>query len=346
MTGLLLLASIAMADPGSVNTAAVDLLADDDSFTRAFAAPNVNFGSIVNGIETDGYPNVVALAGISGGYNYVWCSGTLIDPNFVLTAAHCVDSVSYVQSIGLTPYVIFGSDLYGGFTDAIEIVGYAEHPSYSGEYLLNDIGIVELGSPATGIDLAVLNDEPVTSSWIGTTMTMLGFGVIFDDGPGSGTKRMTDLDVVGYSNQFIETYTPGTNLCSGDSGGPGFENTSYGTQELAGVNSYVSPACVDGGAGVTRVDQHIDWIQGFAPTVLLGGSGEGSNPYTPAGEGGGPAPDVDASSFDQDFADPLTPSKGAFPVGVRCDMGASGSPLGSIWIILGMVLIIRRNRNA
>ena len=355
MTGMFLLMSMAAADPGALSSFGIEALLDDDEFTRVRPAIDASIGrvsNIVNGTETNDYPQVVALAGMSQWDAYVWCSGTLIDANFVLTAAHCVDNVAYVQSIGMTPYILFGGDLYGaGFTDAIEIISYVEHPNYDGDQLLNDIGIIEMGTSATGINLAVLNDEPVNSSWVGLDMTFLGFGVTSDDGAGSGTKRITDLEVVDYDSQFIITYSNGTNLCSGDSGGPGFENTSYGTQELAGVNSFVWDGCVGGGAGVTRVDQHIAWIQGFAPGVLLGGSGEGSNPGTGGGDGetsgGGPAEDANASGYDKEFADPLTPSKGAFPVGLGCSSVASvPSGFAAIWTIPGLLLIIRRKHKA
>lgn len=296
------------------------------------------FLEIVNGSETNDYPNVIALAGLANWGSYVWCSGTLIDPYWVLTAAHCIDTVDYVRSIGMTPYILFGGDLYsnGGVTAAVEIEQGIMHPNYSGASISNDMGLLELREAATGVDLAVLNDEAPNNDWLGTQMSAVGFGITGDGRNDGGTKRTTDLTVQYWDNQVITLYSPGTNLCSGDSGGASFENTNAGTQELAGVNSYVfgytswDTSCIGGGAGVVRVDAYIPWIQQYAPNVLLGGDGSGSNPGSEGGGGSGgePEPDLDYGVVDTEFDAPSTPGKGDYPVGLRCNGTGGGAPFG------------------
>lgn len=311
-----------------------------------------DFQAIVNGTETTDFPNVIALAGLANWGSYVWCSGTLVDAYWVVTAAHCIDTIDYVRSIGMTPYIIFGGDLYsnGGATAVTEIREGYIHPNYNGASISNDIGMIELNEAATGVDLAVLNDEPPDNSWLGEDVTAVGYGITSDNGNDGGVKRTTDLTVQYWDSQVIYTYTPGTNLCSGDSGGATFENTAAGTLELAGVNSFVWDGCVGGGAGVVRVDQYISWIQQYAPNVLLGGDGSGSNPGT-GGSGGGnasgePEPDLDPGVVDTEFAAPASPQKGDLPIGFRCNAsGVAGGGWGSVWI-LGLFSLLGRRRTA
>lgn len=351
MLGLLLAASVYAFPPLVVDEHGNHYLDVDAFEPREILLPGPpGWDGIVNGSETNGFPNVVSLAGIANWGGYSFCSGTLIDPEWVLTAAHCVVEIPYMQSQGMEVYAIFGGNVYGGATGSQISDDWEAHPSYNAQQLANDIGLVHLRQPVNGVDLAVLNDEAPDNSWIGEDMTFVGYGITSDNADDGGIKRTTDIPVDGFDSQWIYSYDPNTNLCQGDSGGAAFENTADGTLELAGVNSWVSPGCVGGSNGVTRVDQHIDWILGYAPNALLGGNGSGSNPPggtgtgtgTGGGGGGGGVGQGSSDSFDQDLGAPAVPQGGEYPTGCACD--GAGSSVVPWWAIAGLALAAARRR--
>ena len=83
---------------------------------------------IVNGQIASGDPAVVALVG----NNNFLCTGTLIRPTVVLTAAHCVPP--HISQFGVTSYgqmaVFFGTNL-GGSGELRQVVEGWTHPGWA-----------------------------------------------------------------------------------------------------------------------------------------------------------------------------------------------------------------------
>jgi hypothetical protein len=203
---------------------------------------------IVGGAGFDGLPAVGAITY----YGDEYCTGTLIGPRTVVTAAHCVDGVSPSQ----LEFVI-GSNIAA--PEAVLTVKSAQtHPSWSSSALRNDIGLITLAADAPVAPLPVLTH--MDASWIGTQLFFVGYGVTNGQTQaGAGVKRAVWMGISEVDGTTFRYDDPGKNTCSGDSGGPAFYRDPSGAYYVAGITSYGDWYCTEYGVD-TRVDAFLDFL--------------------------------------------------------------------------------------
>ncbi len=181
------------------------------------------------------------------------CTGTLISPRRVVTAAHCFDGAP------LQGLVFVLGPSFADATAVLPVASVTQHPAWDPRRLANDIAIADLGQDAPVAPMRIL--PSMGDDLVGELNTFVGYGVSDGfRGTGAGVKRVVDIEVVQVGATQFAYATPGRNTCGGDSGGPSFwTDPATGERLITGVTSYGDAACVRFGVN-TRVDVYADFL--------------------------------------------------------------------------------------
>ena len=208
------------------------------------------------------YPSVAEIT-----FGPFLCTGTLVTPNWVLTAGHCSNiTAGTVASPASWPPQLINVRI-GGVTrtdgERRTVSRVVMHPDY---LLTNgyDISLLQLSQSSTKAPTQVAGAGERSIWTAGTMETIVGWGVTEEDGDRPQTLQEAQVPITtdAYCNgAYGSDFDPatmvcagfpegGVDTCQGDSGGPMFGRTSTGALRVVGATSWGDGCARPGKPGV------------------------------------------------------------------------------------------------
>lgn len=209
-------------------------------------------------------------------YTAQFCGGSILGPSWIVTAAHCLDTVSSPGDLA----VLAGSTSLRGASPRTPVAQTVTHPGWDPVSQRNDVALLRLTTPialngtTTGpVNLPVAQDSNLWPA-PGQTGLISGWGddgMNFPDALNKAAVQVLAGPLDSVCGLYGGAYDPASMLCAGtaaggidscqgDSGGP-LVVLVQGSPVLAGITSWGTGCAETGYPGIyTRVTTYTSWI--------------------------------------------------------------------------------------
>ncbi|KAJ2086788.1 hypothetical protein IW138_005412 [Coemansia sp. RSA 986] len=250
------------------------------------AQPRIAGGEVASG---DNFNFIAYIEGYRNMLDSSLCTGSLIAPNVILTAAHCTFSP---MGFGYTADQLRVSFSHTPAPESVLVAGYnvtkiVANSGFDKTTLQSDIALLILDND---IPSSVASPVKLYTGNVGTgtKLTAAGYGLTVPGDEYSAASQLMEVDLVAASQSFCVSRDPkydskhylctddssGRRVCPGDSGGPlsissGDGYAVVGITDFIGISNEDGTAnqtalelCVEQNSGsfFTRANAYIDWI--------------------------------------------------------------------------------------
>ncbi len=224
------------------------------------AAPRHGEGAL-RGAEVCSDDEALATVAIIGarddGVAFTYCTGTLITPDVVLVAAHCITEtntvsqwVSRERDLRALPAATV-EERDAVLAASVPVRRALAHPEYDGGSHAHDVGLFFLDAALPDAPLGLVleaGDDAAIGDGDGVTGQLGGYG--YDEDEVFGLLRCAPMTVTSGNgvHLYVESEAGGPQGCNGDSGGGlvvAVPTTHARTDRVVGVASYTTPDCAE-----------------------------------------------------------------------------------------------------